>query len=64
MKDKGPHDSLLRAGNRLARYLEKRYDYMKRIGPDGFRESYALLRALNAWRAAVERARGGEKKAG
>jgi len=48
-----PRDSIVRAGNRLARLLERRYDALKRLGPDGYRASYALLRALNGWRAAV-----------
>jgi hypothetical protein len=48
-----PRDSLVRAGNRVARLLERRYDAMKRLGPDGYHASYALLRALNGWRAAV-----------
>jgi hypothetical protein len=48
-----PRDSLVRAGNRLARLLERRYDAMKRLGPDGYRASYGLLRALNGWRTAV-----------
>ena len=56
-KGTGAHDSLERAGNRLARYLEDRYDYMKRLGPDGYRASYGLLRALVAWRQAVTRHR-------
>ena len=52
-KGTGAHDSLERAGNRLLHYLEQRYDFIKRIGPDGYRESYGMLRAMNAWRTAV-----------
>lgn len=52
-----PHDSLVRAGDKLARCLERRYDFLKRIGPDGFRASGPVLRALANWRTISERHR-------